>query len=159
MGGLLALVAAGIAWFVAYWFLAMIGLGFGLIGWVLSLIVAVVVFFMVKGKAGTTQVKLPDGFISSFSHDNIAIDQQNGKLWVRDASGHQTVVDKGDLLRWNVAYVAQGAVHFNNRLELHVRDLNRPKIDVNFRRHRNEKRNFADAEEWQSRLTTWVNNY
>lgn len=159
MSAFLALVAAFIAWFLAYWFLGLIGLGFGLTAWVMSLVIAVVVFVIAKGKVGSAHAKLPAGFISSFSHDNIAIDQQNGKLWLRDASGHQTVVDKGDLLRWNVAYVAQGAVHFNNKLEIHVRDLTRPKIDVHFRRHRDANRNFADAEEWQSRLTTWVNNY
>lgn len=159
MSAFLALFAALVAWFLAYWFLGLIGLGFGLTAWVMSLLVAAVVFVIFKGKLGGAPAKLPASFVSSFSHDNIAIDQQNGKLWLRDASGHQVVIDKGDLLRWNVAYVAQGAVHFNNKLEIHVRDLNRPKIDVHFRRHRNANRNFADAEEWQSRLTTWVNNY
>lgn len=152
----LALIVALATFMLAVSFVSTLGF-LGNANILLSLVVAGVVFFLVKGKSGST-AKLPDGFVSSFAHDNIAIDQQNGKLWLRSRSGDSKVVDKADVLRWNVAYVSRGAVHYNNKLEVHVRDLRHPKIDVHFDRYRDANRNSSEAEEWASRLTTWINN-
>lgn len=163
MNTVIALIAGFVAWLVSYWLLVMLGIGFGTIGMMMSVLVGIVVFIKVKGTGSTPPQKLPPGFVSNFAHDNIAIDQQNAKLWLRDKDGASAVIDKGDVLRWNVAYTAFGAVHIKNMLQVHVRDLNRPKFDVRFDRHGDRfksgaDRNYAEAQEWDSRLTTWINN-
>ena len=53
--------------------------------------------------------------------------------------------------------------HINNRIEIHVRDLNRPMWSIPFNRFNdawrwNNGKNYAEAEEWQSRLTTWLHS-
>src|SRR5690606_26273080 len=159
---------ARFAAFVAYMVVSVIAVVFGLgfIGTLAGLVGAVAAFFLVKGKGGAGGAggasSYPAGFEPSFAHDNIAIDQANGKLWLRDRSGFSAVVDKGDVLRWNRAYVSRGTIEFNNKLEVHVRDLNRPKFEVAFNRHGDTwksgaARNSQEAEEWASRLTTWCN--
>lgn len=156
---LLALVVALIAAVVASFVTGMLGLGF--LSSLVSIGVFIVVFFMMKRGAPIGSSRVPDGFNADFAHDNIAIDTASGKLWLRDKSGASTVVDKGDVLRWNLAFMSRGAIHLDSRLEVHVRDLKRPKFEVPFRRHGETwkwgaARNHAEAEEWVSRLTTWV---
>ena len=168
MRTLLTLVAALVALFFAQSITAPI------VGWLslpLGFAAAIAVFFVLKGnsQAGATSIpaglgkKYPAGFTASFAHDNIAIDEPAGKIWLRGKGGYSAVLSKSEILRWNVAYISNGPHHLNNRLEIHVRDLNRPKCEVAFRRHSDAwkwsaARNAQEAEEWASRLTTWVNN-
>ena len=116
---------------------------------------------MLRGKDSAPK-SYSEGFTPTYAHDNIAIDVPNGKLWLRDQSGYSAVLNKGDVLRWNEAYVTYGVHHTRNRLVVHVRDLGRPKFEVPFRRHIETKwgakKNYAELQEWHSRLTTWVNN-
>ncbi len=100
-------------------------------------------------------------FKADFAHDNIAIDSAGGKIWVCDSDGTKAVLNKSDLLRWELASTQVGDQHGNNRIVLHVRDLNRPKWTLPFKRHTDAlrwsaKRNRDEAEEWMSRLTTWL---
>lgn len=159
---LLALVVAFVVASIAHFLAQSIGF-FGVFGYLVWLGVFIAVFLMMKRRSNAAPSRLPDGFGADFAHDNIAIDNGAGKLWLRDKSGVAAVVDKGDVLRWNTAFVSRGTVHLNSRLEVHVRDLKRPKFEVPFRRHGETwkwgaARNHAEAEEWNSRLTTWVNN-
>ena len=133
---------------------------------IIGLFAFIATFFWVKGKRWAGPLKgnkYPDGFNGDYAHDNIAIDQKADKLWVRDPRG-AIVVSKNDILRWNIAHKVTGTGHtVNNRLEIHVRDLGRPKLSAPFNRHSDflkpgATKNAAECEEWSSRLTTWVNN-
>ena len=168
MRTILTLVAALVALFFVQAITTPIVGGLGL---PLGLAAAIAVFFLLKGnsQAGPTGTsagfgkKFPAGFTANFAHENIAIDQAAGMLWLRDRSGHTTVVKKGDILRWTHTYKPTKGVWINNCIEIAVRDLNRPLYYVHFRRHSetwiwNAPKNTAECEEWQSRLTTWVNN-
>lgn len=162
MRTVLALLAALAVLFVVFVFLQFF-LFLGGVALPVSLVAAIVVFFLVNRVPKVQAAKLPDGFNPSFAHDNIAIDQQAGKLWLRDYSNGSAVFDKSDVLRWNVAYVANGTQHTGNRLVVHVRDLNRPKFEALFMRHNDRSVagaacNAREAEDWASRLTTWINN-
>lgn len=136
---------------------------FSLMVW---LVVFVAAFFILKKmlrKTGPSRGAFPDDFNPRYSHDNIAIDVDSGKLWLRDRSGSR-VVDKNDVLRWNRTYRnGNGGSEIDNRLEIHLRDLDRPKCVVRFKRHGDTwksgaARNAQESEEWVSRLTTWINN-
>lgn len=133
----------------------------GIMPW---LAVFVVAFFILKKMLRTTKPPpVPADFNARYSHDNIAIDIDAGKLWLRDKSGSR-VVDKSEVLRWNRIYRnGNGGSEIDNRLEVHLRDLDRPKWVVPFKRHGDTwksgaARNAQESEEWASRLTTWMNN-
>lgn len=136
---------------------------FSLIVW---LIVFVAAFFLLKKmlrKTSRPPTVFPAGFNARYSHDNIAIDIDAGKLWLRDERGAR-VVDKSDILRWNRIYRNGNlGTEVDNRLEIHLRDLDRPKHVVRFNRHADTRKsgatlNAQESEEWMSRLTTWKNN-
>lgn len=165
MRTLLALIAAFVTFYVV---ISVLG-NVGSVSLVLALGAAIVVFALGKGKksgdgsAASRRGRYPEGFNPSFAHDNIAIDQANDKIWLRDRSGHWAILPRSDILRWNRAFVHRGPIEFDNRIEVHVRDLNRPKYEVAFKRHGEAfkwgaAKNSQEAEEWVSRLTTWVNN-
>ena len=166
MRTILALIAAFVAWRLSASVVSMMG-AVGLIGFVLSLVAAVVVFFLVKGggKFGPSASAFPPGFNPDFKHINIAIDTKSNRVWLRDRkSGQTTTLDKGDLLRWTHRYTtANHGTWVKNFIDVEVRDLNRPKYEVAFNRNGEfsifgARKNQAECEEWQSRLTTWVNN-
>src|SRR5690606_16030346 len=77
----------------------------------------------------------PSGFNARYAHDNIAIDVDAGKLWLRDKSGRTRVVARGDILRWNRSFRPRNGFEIENSLEIHVRDLDQPKAEVLFNRH------------------------
>ena len=164
---LLALVAAFIAFTAAGLVLRMAGL-FGLMGFVLQWVAAIAVFFLVKGSgigSGPSASKLPAGFSTDFHHSNIAIDTKSNRVWLRDRkSGQAATFDKGNLLRWTHRYTTGNhGTWVKNFIDVEVRDLNHPKYEVAFNRHSElsifgARKNQAECEEWQSRLTTWINN-
>jgi len=165
MRTLLALIAAFLTFYVVVSILDL-----GPVSLLLAFGAAIVVFVVGKGKksgGGSAPAprrgRYPEGFTPSFAHDNIAIDQANDRIWLRDRSGHWAILPRSDILRWNRAFVHRGPIEFDNRIEVHVRDLNRPKYEVAFKRHGEAfkwgaAKNSQEAEEWVSRLTTWVNN-
>lgn len=157
-----AFVAFNVGGIVGYFLFADLGIPF--LGFLISPAAAIFAFVwaMRRGKE-TAPKSYPEGFTPTYAHDNIAIDVPNGKLWLRDQSGYSAVLNKGDVLGWSEAYVTYGVHHTRNRLEVNVRDLGRPKFEVPFRRHMDTfkwgaKKNYAELQEWHSRLTAWVNN-
>lgn len=151
---------------VLVFFASSLALGVLGINSVISLVLSLAVAFFVASRlpadsaAGAAKT---EGFVSDFKHDNIAINTQTGKLWVRGHDGRSAVLDKADILRWNLAFTSVGVHHINNRIEIHVRDLNRPMWSIPFNRFNdawrwNNGKNYAEAEEWQSRLTTWLHS-
>ncbi len=137
-------------------------LGLGVFGFILALIAGVATFLLLKKR--DTIVLLPKSkeiFSADYKHDNIAIDLKANKLWVRDLSGNAKILDKNNVLRWELCFIESGLQRSRNRIDLHVNDLDRPIWSVPFKRHgtvlaASEKKNYADAEEWISRLTTWM---
>lgn len=139
-------------------------LPWGVAGSLAWLIVLVVSFFILKKMLRKTKAApVPADFNAKYSHDNIAIDVDAGKLWLRDKNGSR-VVDKNDVLRWNRTYrPGNGGAEIENCLEVHLRDLERPKCVVRFNRHGDTwkpgaARNAQESAEWVSRLTTWRND-
>jgi len=167
MRTILALIAAFVVWSLAAFVLQMVGF-FGLLGFVLQLAAAVAVFFLVKAAGkdkGPSASALPPGFSTDFHHDNIAIDTKSNRVWLRDRkSGQTSTLDKGNLLRWTHRYTTGNhGTWVKNFIDVEVRDLNHPKYEVAFNRHSElsifgARKNQAECEEWQSRLTTWINN-
>ena len=126
-------------------------------------VVFIAAFVFLQRKLKSTGPRLPQDFNASFEHDNIAIDTTANKVWLRDRkSGQTATLDKRDLLRWTHRYTSVGKYWTKNFIDIEVRDLNRPKYEVAFNRHADTKwgckKNQAECEEWQSRLTTWINN-
>ena len=162
------LIVGVLVFFVAQFVLAvllggMLGFGgFSIVTLLLSIGIAWFVASRVRPDSSSSAGKV-DGFVSDYRHDNIAINSQTGKLWVRDRDGRSAVLDKADILRWNLAFTSLGVIHTQNRIEIHARDLNRPMWSIPFNRHGdtwkwNARKNYAEAEEWNSRLTTWLHS-
>jgi hypothetical protein len=98
---------------------------------------------------------LPEGFQPSFRARNIALDTQNDMLWLRPTEGRALVLPKRDVRTWehNWTRVTTGLDtqrNIRNQITFRTGDLSRPVIKVAVGSHR-------VAEEWQSRLTTWIN--
>lgn len=125
-------------------------------GFLILLIVVIVLIVIVKkGKrGGGVSMPAPPGFSATFQFkDVIAIDVNQNVLMVKDALSNRVVyTKKADILRWN--NMTGGNGHF--LLQIHVRDLQSPVIHVNFGRNRANSGDIRN--EWESRLTTWVNN-
>jgi len=133
---------------------------FMLIPWALVFVAAVVLGGRLWPRSPSASY--PPGFNPSYAHDHIAIDAESGKLWLRDVSGQTAVLDKRDVLRWNHSYRPLSGEWIDNRLEIEVRDLARPKYTIRFKRHGdsarwNMRKNVAECEEWQARLGSWIN--
>lgn len=121
-----------------------------------------------RGTAGWSDgpKDVPD-FTPTFQNRNIALDAGRDLLWIRDASGESRVFRREEILRWNTdcVQVTKGGRVFPTKcgLDIHVRDLARPHWKVKMDRNgtgliRSEIRNGQEMEEWQSRLTTWINS-
>lgn len=103
----------------------------------------------------------PQEFDANFSHNNIAINTESGKIWLRDVSGKTAIFDKADISRWRHEHASLGLKNYDNRLIVDVRDLSSPVWTVRFSRHNDNfdkgaKQNFEDARDWHSRLTAWL---
>lgn len=156
------LIIGLIVFFLSQAFFSALGLS-PLIAVALAVIAAFLVAsrFSVSSSVSSASTDKADAFVPDFRHDNIAISSPADKLWVRDKSGKSAILDKADILRWNLAFTSFGIEHTNSRIEIHVRDLNRPMWSIPFKRHSDTwkwsaRNNYAEAEEWQSRLTTWL---
>lgn len=127
--------------------------------------VAAVLFLMFFSGDSKNSVdpRVAAGFNSDFKHENIAIDLKAAKLWMRDGSGKSTIVERDKILRWNLAFNSLGTVHTKSRIEIHINDLAQPLWFIPFDKSADmlkagARQNYAEAEEWISRLTTWKNN-
>lgn len=163
---LLALVAASFAGFFAVLIVNSIMPMSGIAALIVGFIPAYFVYRMIAGGTarGHGKTGWPADFNPDYQHDNIAIDTKSDRIWLRDRSSGKTVILKRlDMLRWTHRYTQGNGAWIKNFIDAEVRDLNRPKYEVSFNRHGdlwrwNAKKNAAECEEWQSRLTTWVNN-
>jgi hypothetical protein len=107
----------------------------------------------------------PAGFEATFSHDNIAVQAATGKLWLRDARGHEAVLDPEDILGWQVRnddkrknMRASGP----EQVFLDIASLGQDKNlwSIRFSRHDGtafEGRNLEECREWSQRLTALYN--
>jgi hypothetical protein len=103
--------------------------------------------------------KLP--FDATHQHDHIALDA-SGRVWARDVSGQEVILNKDDIQQWTHHYVANGQYRARNRIELRTRDLNRPVVNVRFARHRDNiwgaPHNASEAAEWHARLSALLHH-
>lgn len=100
-----------------------------------------------------------DGFEPDFRHDNIALDSRSDTVWIRDASGAERYLERGDMLRWKSNHDWKNGT-FRQRIEIDVNDVARPRWHVLFQRHsdtwiKTSKRNGAERDEWFARLRAW----
>jgi hypothetical protein len=100
-------------------------------------------------------------FEPTHQHDHIALDA-SGRVWVRDESGQEVILNKDDIEQWTHHYVANGQYRARNRIELRTRDLNRPVVSVRFKRHPDTvwgaPRNASEAAEWHARLSALLHH-
>lgn len=106
------------------------------------------------------RVKQHAGFEPSIAHDNIALDMARGTLWIRDASGADRYLKREDLLTWKTAHDFKNGT-FRQRIELDVRDVQRPRWQVLFERHsdrrvKTSRLNTQERDEWFARLRAWT---
>lgn len=99
-------------------------------------------------------------FDPAIAHDNIALDTARGTLWIRDASGAERYLQRNDLLSWKTAHDWKNGTS-RQRIELDVRDVQRPRWQVLFQRHsdrwvKSSKVNAQERDEWFARLRAWT---
>lgn len=104
-------------------------------------------------------VTFREGFEPEMRHDNIALDPHSDAVWIRDASGAERYLERGDMLRWKSAHDWNNGT-FRQRIEIDVNDVQRPRWHVLFQRHsdtwiKTSKRNTAERDEWFARLRAW----
>ena len=100
-----------------------------------------------------------EGFEPELRHDNIALDTASDTLWIRDASGAERYLERGDIIGFKTAHDWNNGT-FRQRLEIDVKDVSRPRWHVLFQRHsdtwiKTSKRNGAERDEWFARLRAW----
>ncbi len=104
-------------------------------------------------------VTFRDGFEPDFRHDNIALDPHSDVVWIRDASGAERYLERGDMLRWKSNHDWKNGT-FCQRIEIDVNEVSRPRWHVLFQRHsdvwkKTSKRNGQERDEWFARLRAW----
>ena len=107
----------------------------------------------------TKSSTLRDQIAPDFVHDNIALNSTTRKLWLRDVSGKERVVDFVNVREfshlWTDIQTARGIAPAHNRLEFRMNDVRDPIITVCFSRRSTiftVQHDHADAREWQARL-------
>lgn len=102
---------------------------------------------------------------ATYAATNLAVDVPGRRLWIRDTSGRRLIVELDEIAGWEHTWsdTANGFGHrsrIRNELEFRLRRLDIPTVRVAFRRHSdafNGNANYAEASEWQARLTTLIN--
>jgi len=136
--------------------------------------------FIVERK-GRTEVRpakakpnLPPDFVIAYEHDNIALDTQHGRLWLRDGQ-RVRVFSKDQILSWQLltsemqapTMVSGGVVmpgkrvQHNARLAIQTKDLDHPLYTILFRGHSeflSTDKNVAEAQVWANRFTAFMNS-
>lgn len=98
-------------------------------------------------------------FTPTIAHDNIALDTTRDLLWIRDVSGATRIIKRGELLSWdNHSRLAGGIPH--QRINLQIKDLDRPHWQVEFKRHTetwraSAQKNIDERAEWFARIQAW----
>lgn len=103
--------------------------------------------------------------IATYASDNIALDFPNRRLWLRDTAGRTMIVDLDHVAAWQHVWAdttnGWGKTgRIKNEMVFRLRQLDRPTVRIQFRRHNDmfsSNANFAEAEAWQARLTTLIN--
>lgn len=134
----------------------------GLIGWVISIIV------LLAGSAGaapgtnsapSTNHEIPSDFPSTHRHANVAINANNGNVWLREKSGRTGIVHASEIQNVRHTWVTNSnGQAYRNRLEVTVNNLDKPVWIIEFDCH-NENwvykgRNKQEANEWSARLSS-----
>jgi len=132
----------------------------------ITIVVLVVVAWLgykfIKGKGAKSgaNVSFPSGFTPTHAHDNIALDANTKKLWIREESGTTKVFEPSEITGWSVS-----ADTTRNRLgqrwpckvylEIKAKDIDRPLWRARFKRYKEstpEQRNLDECNEWFERL-------
>ena len=91
-------------------------------------------------------------FEPTVSGPGIAIDADHGWLWLATVGHGCLLLDRAEVRAWSHEYTRMpNGQMWNNELVFRLSDLHRPVVKVGF------GRNYRLAEEWQARLTSWLN--
>lgn len=95
-------------------------------------------------------------FRPAISGPGIAIDDVHGWLWLATKDNGCRLIDRADVREWrhewrDITNGRGGREMWNNELVFRLADVQTPVVKVSF------GRNHRLAEEWQARLTTWLN--
>lgn len=102
----------------------------------------------------------------TYAAENVALDVPARRVWLRDVNGRQMIVDISQIAAWEHTWrdSTNGAgrvFRTQNTLTFRLRQLDVPSVRVRFKRYSDAfggNRNFNEAEEWQARLTTFINS-
>ena len=117
------------------------------------------VFSRERSRSTRSLATFREGFEPEMRHENIALDPHSDAVWIRDASGAERYLERGDMLRWKSAHDWSNGT-FRQRIEIDVNDVQRPRWHVLFQRHsdtwkRTSKLNGDERDEWFARLRAW----
>ena len=115
-----------------------------------------------KSKSSDTARSEPPSTVFRSVH-GISIDTMANTISLRDARGKTATLNKDQIVSWKLTYDLAGSKPHNTHLYIGTNDLNKPNWDVRFSGHgtllnTQEKRNLVDAQEWEARISAWVNH-
>lgn len=136
----------------------------GLILTVVPVVIVLTVLWLVPMLFGhrrpAAPVKYRDGFIPAIAHDNIALDAEQGVLWIRDPTRGERYLLRSDILAAKTDHDWHNGT-FRQRIELQIADIANPQCCVLFERHsdrwiKTSKINGQERDEWFARLKAWT---
>lgn len=109
---------------------------------------------------------MPQDFIPTHIHDNVALDGKTGRLWIRTESGEERVFDRFEITGWSVNHETTSNAYrvtwaWRVYLSIQTNDLDKPIWAARFIRHpekRPQTKNMEECNEWLQRLTAVYNH-
>lgn len=129
--------------------------------------VGAVVLLITKTRRNDGGYNVPGAipFTPTHADQNIAIDTNSGRIWLRDEKGRVWIFHKSAVRTWKHHWTEWRNQAFTfrekNYIEICVDDLDRPTHRVPFDKFSDKfgnQRNHTTANEWSDRLTTFIND-
>jgi hypothetical protein len=124
-----------------------------------------------KKKAGMGPARwprpgVPEDFIPTHAHDNVALDAKTKRLWVREESGREQLFEAGDITGWSATNSTNTNAYgkswpANVYLEIKTTSVDKPLWRARFKHYGEktpEQRNYNDCQEWFERLNAVYNH-
>ena len=126
----------------------------GLITWAILAGILWAILGAVGHSASTHPSSMPKDFQPTVLHRNIQLDTTTDRLWVRPVRGEPQVLARGQIKGWKHEWVDRSNAFRVNRMKntisFRTDDVRAPLLKVAFE-------NYAIADEWHARLSTWIN--
>lgn len=145
--------------------------GIGMFLFVVTVIASICIKLKGKGPAEAPndwpRQGMPQDFIPTHLHDNIALDAKTGRVWVRhDGTGQERVFTSSEITGWSMSSESVSNAYGrrwikNVCLDIQTKDLDRPIWKARFKRFSENKpttQNQDECSEWFQRLEALFNH-